>query len=71
MEYNSNMIEIRNYSYDEMKKDISLLIGKYPFLRREVIGKSVELRDIYALTIKGTVNERIVINASHEVINYA
>ena len=45
------MIAIRNYSYQELQKDISFLLKEYSFLNCEVIGKSVCGRDIYCLSL--------------------
>jgi murein tripeptide amidase MpaA/translation initiation factor 2 beta subunit (eIF-2beta)/eIF-5 len=53
------------YTYKEMQRDIKNLVLQYSdILRKEVIGKSVDKRDIYALKL-GTGKTEIMINGSH------
>jgi len=59
------MLAIRNYSYQELEKDISFLLAKYPFLICESIGKSVCGRNIYCLYVDSKKNSSIIYNAAH------
>ncbi|MDR1101464.1 MAG: M14 family metallocarboxypeptidase [Clostridiales bacterium] len=45
------MIEIREYSYDELEKDIYVCKSRFPFLEVDSIGQSVCGREIYSLTL--------------------
>lgn len=59
------MIENKDYSYSEICKIIKELSDKYPFLKREIIGKSVLGRNIYALSIGSGKGEVLYAGAFH------
>jgi hypothetical protein len=53
------------YTYEQMKADIEKLVIMYPgLIKKEVIGKSVDGRDIYAFKV-GTGTKEIMLNGSH------
>lgn len=55
----------QTYTYEQMQKDIEKLANTYPdLIRAEVIGKSVDGRNIYALKM-GKGNVEIFFNAAH------
>ena len=66
-EYDENMLSIvdmshADYSYDEMTKDLQELSLRYPdILSLEVLGQSVENRDIYCMILGNK-------NASHKIM---
>jgi g-D-glutamyl-meso-diaminopimelate peptidase len=60
------MLEIREYSYVEMQKDIRFLLKQYPFLKIAKIGRSVLGRSIFALSLGATsARRRVHFNAGH------
>ncbi|MDF2947202.1 MAG: hypothetical protein K0S51_1881 [Bacillales bacterium] len=56
--------QIGKYSYSEMQSDIQELQQRYPFLKVEVIGTTVEKRSIYKITL-GESNTKVMLNGSH------
>jgi len=61
---NFSMFSIRNYTYNELRRDIEFLLKKYLFLNCESIGKSVCGRDIFAIS-SGNLKLPKLYNASH------
>lgn len=53
-----------HYSFDLMEEQINQLIKHYPFLDKRIIGKSVQGRSLYCLTL-GHGNRKVHINGSH------
>ncbi|MFY4776332.1 M14 family metallopeptidase [Metabacillus sp. RGM 3146] len=53
----------KNYDFHTLEKDLALLTATYPFIRQQVIGKSVLEKPIYELTI-GNGSKKIHMNAS-------
>ena len=55
----------KTYSYEQMMADLKKFVQWYPHIASlEVIGKSVDGRNVYALKL-GTGKEEILVNASH------
>ena len=52
------------YTYDIFLSDLSRLLIKFPFIKKETIGYSVLGKPIYALKL-GTGNQKIIITAAH------
>lgn len=52
------------YAYTTMEKQIDMLVNKYAFINQTVIGKSVEGRNLYCMSI-GTGRRKIHINGAH------
>ena len=57
--------ENKDYSYFEITKIISLLSDKYPFLKTQIIGKSVLGKNIYAFKIGEGENPALFAGAFH------
>ncbi|TXC90954.1 hypothetical protein FS935_08585 [Metabacillus litoralis] len=58
------------YSYEQMQADINEIVSVYPDLaKKEIIGKSVDGRNIYAVKI-GKGHTEILLNASHHAREY-
>ncbi len=61
---NSEIVKTNeNYTYNKMKRDITALKAKYPFLQIENIGESVNKRQIPAIRI-GTGPNEVMYSAS-------
>lgn len=57
-------LENNIYLYKTMEKQIIRLSQKYPFMHLQVIGKSIEGRNIYCISL-GTGKRKIHVNAAH------
>ncbi|WP_277678616.1 M14 family metallopeptidase [Gracilibacillus dipsosauri] len=52
------------YTFEQMKVDIDCLCIKYPYLAKEIIGYSVEKRELFAIKL-GTGSKNVLLNGAH------
>lgn len=61
---NKEIVQIEPYDYLKLKKNIESLKVLYPFIKVDIIGKSVCNNNIYGITI-GNGNETVIYNGAH------
>jgi len=58
-----------SYDYKQCVKDTEILLEEFPFLKREIIGKSVMKKPIYCIRL-GKGDRKLFINGAHHGLEY-